>query len=82
LPALRFLHFSFFVARVECNETRERHESFAIVPGFRSAQSGLRLTFVIAGLDPAIHAAKRLKQKFGLAEIASSQHGPPDQVRR
>ncbi|MGA8078833.1 MAG: hypothetical protein WB868_15785, partial [Xanthobacteraceae bacterium] len=48
-------------------ETRERHESFAIVPGFRSAQSGLRF--------------EGLKQKFGLAEIASSQHGLPDHRR-
>src|ERR1700722_1746198 len=42
LTAFRFLFLS-FVARVERSETRERHLSFSIVPGFRSAPSGLRL---------------------------------------
>ena len=33
--------------------------------------------FVIAGLDPAIHAAKRLVKTFRSASIAANQHGPP-----
>jgi hypothetical protein len=42
LPAFRFLHFCFFVARVEQSETRERQPSRTFVPGFRCAQSRLR----------------------------------------
>jgi hypothetical protein len=30
---------------------------------------GYGISFVIAGLDPAIHATKRQKQSFGLAEV-------------
>ncbi|MGA8078640.1 MAG: hypothetical protein WB868_14800, partial [Xanthobacteraceae bacterium] len=51
-------------------------------PDFAPLNPGYDLTFVIAGLDPAIHAAKALKQKFGLADVASRQHGPPGRARR
>jgi hypothetical protein len=39
------------------------------------------LSFVIAGLDPAIHAKASLSQRFHRRSGASLQHGPPDQVR-
>src|SRR5262249_34795858 len=45
LSAFRFLLFSsfHFVARVERSETRGRHRSRTVAPGFRFAQSGLLL---------------------------------------
>ena len=37
--------------------------------------------FVIAGLDPAIHAEPRLVQSFRKITLAAPQHGPPGQAR-
>jgi hypothetical protein len=38
-------------------------------------------SFVIAGLDPAIHAEHRLAETYALLWSAASQHGPPGQAR-
>ena len=43
LTAFRFLFVRSFVARIERSEIRERRPSLSIVPGFRFAQSGLRV---------------------------------------
>ncbi|HXW42119.1 MAG TPA: hypothetical protein VEK75_13000, partial [Xanthobacteraceae bacterium] len=37
--------------------------------------------FVMAGLDPAIHAAARLIERVRYTSIAARQHGPPGQAR-
>jgi hypothetical protein len=37
--------------------------------------------FVIAGLDPAIHAVPWLLQPYRKISFASFQHGPPGQAR-
>src|ERR1700724_1992025 len=42
LPAFRFLHFSFFVARMERSVIRGGRAAGYFVPGLRFAQSGLR----------------------------------------
>jgi hypothetical protein len=38
-------------------------------------------SFVIAGLDPAIHAEHRLAETYALFWSAASQHGPTGQAR-
>jgi hypothetical protein len=37
--------------------------------------------FVIAGLDPAIHAAAKLVQILRAVSLVSLQHGPPGHAR-
>ena len=84
----------FFVARMERSVIRGRSTSLNADPGLRSAPSGLRrliklgrgsrrekdFHFVIAGLDPAIHAEGTLVCVFA-ATFAASLHGPPGQAR-
>ncbi len=91
LSALRSLFLAHDLVRKPDTTFRDHamretnQKSFVVVvvgkPRARIASRERDFYFVIAGLDPAIHAAAKLVQILRVVSLVSLQHGPPGQAR-